>query len=274
VRKIDLVKVFAKRYPNLKRTLLLARINESPERFVGRSMVIALYIAIGICVLLFLFLSNSMGMKFFAILPAIFFVGYFFAFFFAMNMPQGVIRRRQKDIDKEVLFAGRYLLVKMESGTPLYNSLIDASKSYGVAGKYFREIIDDISAGTTIEDALENAREYTSSEYFKKIMWQLIAALKTGTDVTISLRNTLKSIAERQIIEIKEYGKKLNALMLFYMLAAIVVPSLGITLAILVASFMNLTIPSMFFMAILFFLALIQLFFIMMVRASRPLMEL
>jgi archaeal flagellar protein FlaJ len=234
----------------------------------------AVYFSIGFCILSFFFFSKDMGAKFIAMLPAVFLVSFFFSFIFFMNTPNGVIKRRQKDIDKEVLFAGRYLLVKMESGTPLYNSLIDASKSYGVAGKYFREIIDDISAGTNIEDALEHAREYTSSDYFKKILWQLIAALKTGTDVTVSLRNTLKAISESQIIEIKEYGKKLNALMLFYMLAAIVVPSLGITLAILVASFMNLSIPSLFFLAVLFFLSLMQLFFIMLVRSSRPMMEL
>jgi archaeal flagellar protein FlaJ len=233
-----------------------------------------MYCAIGFTILGFLFLVGSMGAMFMAVAPAIFVAGVFLAFFFLMNTPNGIIKKRQKDIDKEVLFAGRYLLVKMESGTPLYNSLIDASKSYGVSGKYFREIIDDISAGTTIEDALENAREFTSSTYFKKILWQLIAALKTGTDVTITLRNTLKTIADSQIIEIKEYGKKLNALMLFYMLAAIVVPSLGITLSILVASFMNLSIPSMFFLVVLFFLSVIQVFFIILVRASRPMMEL
>jgi archaeal flagellar protein FlaJ len=266
--------MFAKRYPSLKRTLLMARIRDSPERFVSHSLVLSIYIASAICLTAFFLLSKKMGLKIIAVLPAVFAVGFFISFVFIMNTPQGVIKRRQKDIDKEVLFAGRYLLVKMESGTPLYNSLIDASKSYGVSGKYFREIIDDISAGTTIEDALENAREFTSSEYFKKILWQLIAALKTGTDVTISLRNTLKTIAERQIIEIKEYGKKLNAIMLFYMLAAIVVPSLGITLAILVASFMNLSIPSVFFYAILFGLAVVQVFFIIIVRASRPMMEL
>lgn len=271
---IDFVRMFANKYPGLKRTLLIARIKDSPERFVSRNIMLAVYFAIGFCMLGFLFFSKSMGAKYIAAIPAVFIVGFFLAFFFLMNTPQGVIRQRKKDIDKEVLFAGRYLLVKMESGTPLYNSLIDASKSYGVAGKYFREIIDDISAGTNIEDALEHAREYTSSEYFKKIMWQLIAALKTGTDVTVSLRNTLKSIADRQIIEIKEYGKKLNALMLFYMLAAIVVPSLGITLAILVASFMNLNIPPIFFFAVLFFLSLIQLSFILLVRSSRPMMEL
>ncbi|MFH1182600.1 MAG: type II secretion system F family protein [Candidatus Woesearchaeota archaeon] len=271
---IDFVRMFAGRYPGLKRILLVARIRDSPEKFVSRSMMLAMYFAVGLCILGFLFFSKSMGAKVIAAIPAIFLVGFFLAFVFMMNTPQGVIRRRQKDIDKEVLFAGRYLLVKMESGSPLYNSLIDASKSYGVAGKYFREIIDDISAGTNIEDALEHAREYTSSEYFKKILWQLIAALKTGTDVTVSLRNTLKVIADSQIIEIKEYGKKLNALMLFYMLAAIVVPSLGITLAILVASFMNLSIPPIFFLAVLFFLSLIQLFFIMLVRSNRPMMEL
>ena len=190
-----------------------------------------------------------------------------------MKTPAGVIGKRRKEIDKEVLFSGRYLLVKMESGTPLFNSIIDASKSYGVSAKYFREIVDDIAAGTTIEEALDHAREYNSSEYFKKILWQIIASLKTGTDVTASLRSTLTVISQRQVIQIKEYGKKLNALMLFYMMLACVVPSLGVTLFLLVGSFLELDISPVFLYAVLFFLATIQMVFIILIKSARPLMD-
>ncbi|MBN2454159.1 type II secretion system F family protein [Candidatus Woesearchaeota archaeon] len=260
----------------MKRTLRIAHIKETPEKFVKHSLLLSLYISIGICGAFFLFFSKSFDSRLdaVALLPLVFLLSSFPVFFFMMQTPKGNIRKRQREMDKYVLFTGRYLLVKMESGTPLFNSIIDASKSYGVSGKYFKEILDDIAAGTNIEDALENAREYNSSAYFKKILWQLVASIKTGTDITNALRSTLKVIADDQIIEIKKYAKKLNALMLFYMLIACVVPSLGVTLFLLVASFLELDLSQAFLFAVLFFLAMVQVIFIIMVRSIRPVMEL
>jgi hypothetical protein len=83
----------------------------------------------------------------------------------------------------------------------------------------------------------------------------------------------LRVIAQDQIIEVKEYGKKLNSLMLFYMVIACVAPSLGVTLFILIASFLQLDIGKGHLFAVLFFLALIQIVFIVLVKSARPTMD-
>ena len=163
--------------------------------------------------------------------------------------------------------------MKLESGSPIINTLVDASKGYGVAAKFFKEVVDEINTGVPVEDALEAARSYNSSDKFRKVLWQLLVTLKTGTDVTGPMKATLGSIAKDQIIEIKEYGKKLNSLMLFYMVIACVAPSLGLAMFLIIGSFINLEINNSTLFGILFFLAIIQGAFIIMIKAARPMVE-
>ncbi len=271
---IDFVRVILRTSPNLKRELKIAHIPKTPEQFVKDNMRLAVMLAGLFSVLAFFFFSKQMGFRVVPMMIAAFAAVFVLFNFFLLQTPKGVIKKREKEINKEVLFAGRYLLVKMESGTPLFNSLIDASRSFGISSKYFREIVDDINTGTPIEVALETAREYNASEKFKKVLWQILAALKTGTDVTGALRSTLKSIASEQMIEIKEYGKKLNSLMLFYMVIACIGPSLGVAMFIIIASFLQLEIGKPVIFAALFGLVIIQGFFIVMINASRPAVEL
>ena len=50
----------------------------------------------------------------------------FFDIIFYVNMKRAdiAITKRAKEIDRDVLFAGRFLLVKLNSGKPLMNSII------------------------------------------------------------------------------------------------------------------------------------------------------
>ncbi len=204
------------------------------------------------------------------IVPVIF----IFVFFLLIQSPRVVIRKREREINQEVLFAGRYLLVKLDSGIPLFNSLIDASSSYGIAAKYFKEIVDDINMGNPIEDALETARESCPSHYFKMILSELITSLKTGVDVSVPLRSILQQITTEQIIEIKAYGKKLNAFMMLYMVLATVMPSLGMTMFIVFAGFMGLEVGTAFIFTALLLLSFVQFIFISILRSLRPMVNL
>jgi len=232
----------------------------------------ALYLSAGITALLF-FAFSRMGINIAMIFLA-FHVLLMFFYVFMLQSLKGTIRKREREINMEVLFAGRYLLVKMESGTPLFNALIDASRSYGVSAKYFKEIVDDINTGVPIEEALETAREYNASEKFKRIIWQILSAIKSGTDVTESLKSVLRAITAEQVTEVKAYGKKLNSLMMFYMIVAGVVPSLGITMLIIVSGFLQLQIGTGHLIAVVVFLAVIQLVFISIIRSVRPMVNL
>ncbi|MBS3119905.1 type II secretion system F family protein, partial [Candidatus Woesearchaeota archaeon] len=227
----------------------------------------------GAALVLVAILLFRMGYLFVLALPIAIGIG-LGAFLFLYNAPSAYINRRKHDMDKDVLFAGRFLLVKLESGTPLFNSLIDASQSYGVSGKFFREIVDDINTGTPIEAALERARDYSPSDKFKRLISQIINSLKTGIDVTTGLKSTLREIAQEQEIEIQEYGKKLNSIMLFFMIVAIIVPSLGTSMFIILASFLSFDLQAGHMFLFLFLIAIMQLFFLSLIRSIRPAVDL
>ncbi len=271
---IEIVKMVVRANPQIKRQLKIAHMNKTPDEFIRQNLKASLMLSFVIAFLVFIVFSREMGIRVIPIIIIAFIFSFILAFFFMLNTVKGMISKRRKEIDREVLFSGRFLLVKIESGSPLFNSLIDASKSFNVSSKYFREIVDDIETGIPIEVALEKSREYNASEKFKKIMWQMLAALKTGTEISNALRSTLKAIANEQMTEIKEYGKKLNSLMLFYMVIACIVPSLGVSLFLIIASFLNLSVSKVVLFVALFGLMVVQVGFIILIKASRPTMEL
>ena len=201
----------------------------------------------------------------------IIFIGLFYFFFkFSFIKVKGKIQARKKKIDKEVLFVGTYLLIKLYAGRPLLIALTETSKSRGIVAKFIKEIVDDINTGSPIEKALENALLYSPSEKLKKILFQINNALKLGIDVTKPLESVIQEIEDEQEIEVKKYSKKLNSLVIFYMLLAIVLPSIGMVILIVISSFINLSITMGTMSIILSFIAFIQIIFISMFGSIRP----
>ncbi len=259
---------FLKLFPKLKKQLKTANIREDPRAFIKKMILTSTYLSFSFLIFFFFVFANAKVnlLWLIAIFPAVYLV----AFTFMMQTPNVTIRKRQKEVDMEVLFAGRYLLVKIESGTPLFNALTDASRSYGVMAKYFREIVDEILSGVPIEDALEDAREHSASLKFKKILAELITSLKTGVDVGVSLRVILKSISNQQMLEIKEYSKKLNAYVTLYMILAVVLPSLGMTMLVIVGAFLSLELSLTFILVAAAGMIFIELLFISLFKSIRP----
>jgi len=246
----------------------MAKIDKKPKEYIKESFKKTIIFSIGFTVLVF-FISESINLPL-ILLPIIFIIFMFIFFNFNITSLKGRINKRKKEIDRDVLFAGKYLLVKLNSGQPLVNALIDASKSYGVASTYFKEIVREIELGKSIEEALDNATEYNPSQKFKKILFQINNALKIGIDVTKFLEATLNEIADEQLIEINRYGKKLGSVTLFYMLLGVVVPSLGLTITVVIVSMANLNVDMVMFMVFLFFLAILQLIFLVIYKSIRP----
>jgi pilus assembly protein TadC len=258
----------ASKYPTLKRKLQTAHMNESPEEYTKRSVVSAVMLTGIITFASILFL---LGLDF----PILFFlpisaISYLIFFQLFMRRVDIKIHKLAKEIDRDVLFAGRFLLIKLNSGKPLMNAIIDASNSYGVANRYFKEIVREIELGTPLEEALVQASRYSPSDKMRRILFQISNAMRIGIDVTNFLEAILDEIAEDQLLEIKNYGHKLSGITLFYMLFAIVIPSLGITMLIVVASLVNVQMDFGAFLLILFMLLIMEFVFISMFKTIRP----
>ena len=257
-----------KRNPMLKKELRMAGMDDKVEDVIKKALVNSMIIS-SVFTFLALLIFQREGLPL-ILLPLVFLVFGKVFFNYGLMGIKGRIGSRRKEIDRDVLFAGRYLLVKLNSGKPLINALIEASGGKGTANKYFKSIVKDIELGKPVEEALAYESEYSPSRKFRKILFQISNALKIGIDVTEFLEATLNDIANDQIIEIQRYGKKLNSLTLFYMLIAVVLPSLGLTIFIIIFSIAQVDIGFVFFAVILFFLALLQAVFLVIYKSIRP----
>ncbi len=269
---VNIFHLYVSKFPAIQEKLRKAHMPIRADDFVRRCFNGGLLVSVACSLLAFFSLDVLGGSKLHLIwlFPAFWII----LFWFMMHTPDVHIRRRQREIDKEVLFAGRFLLVKIEAGQPFFNALEDASRAHGIAGKYFGEIVHEIKLGTPIERALEHAIDYSPSEKFRRILWQVNNSLRTGTDIGNSLRAILKQIMDEQIIEIQEYGKRLNSLAMFYMLIGVVVPALGMTMFIIVSSFMDIHITFTYLLFAAAMLAFLQFIFISMFKAIRPMVQL
>ena len=241
---------------------------DTPVHFVRKAAFAAFYITTFV-----VFTLGALFLKLNILLRALYFVFpvlFIMLFFYFMKLPEVKIHQKEKDIDKELVFAGRFMVIELESGVPLYNALLNVSRSYKTLGKAIKEIIENIDLGATMEEAIEEAIELTPSKNFRKMLWQIMNSLKTGADVTSSLNAVVEQITREQIIEVKEYGRKLNPLAMFYMMIAVIVPSLGVAMLIVLSSFLAFELSLTFLLIIALFVAFIQFMFLSVVKSSRP----
>ncbi len=242
-----------------------------PDIFVQRTFLSSFYIGSGIIVLLF-FMFLKFNISLIIIIP-LFPILVFGLFTYMLKLPQAIAIKKAKEIDKEIVYAGRFIQIELESGVPLYNALSTAAKSYKHIGIHIREIVDKIELGIPIEIALNEVIEFTPSDKFRKVLWQIVNSIKTGADISKSLEATIDQISKEQLIEIKAYGHKLNPIAMFYMIAAIIVPSLGMAMLVILSTFIGFELTLPLLITISIFIAFIQFMFIAVIKMSRPAVE-
>jgi len=267
-----LIKRIARALPGLNTKLKQAGIFDTPEEFVKKTILSAFYLTTGITALVvtvFTQLDVLSSIIYFAFPLFMFFV----MFFYMLKVPDVKILRKGREISREIVFAGRFMIIELESGVSLYDAMVNVSKNYEVIGEYFKEIIDKVSMGTTMEDAINETIETTPSSDLTKVLWQILNSLRTGADISSSLSNILDQIVREQIIDVKEYGRKLNPLAMFYMMVAIIVPSLGITMLIVLTTFISVKLDLAALLAIALSLGFIQYMFFSIIKSSRPAVE-
>ncbi len=268
---IAFFQIIARNLPNLKHNLKKAGMTYRPEEFVKRTFLSAFYMTTGLAVSLALVLAKFDVLKGIMIvfIPIIFIL----LFSYMLKLPEVAISKKEKGISREIIFAGRHLIIELESGVPLYNALVNVSKNYEVVGRYFKEIVDKVDLGANMEDALTEAVEYIPSNDFRRLLWQILNSIRTGSDVSKSLTSVLDQIAREQAIEVSRYSKKLNPFAMFYMIVTVILPSLGITILVVLSSFVDFEINLTIFLLIAFLLAFVQFMFLSMIRFSRPAVE-
>ncbi len=269
--KINFIRHITKRFPELSMTLRMANLAYTPEEFVKRTLQSSLTMSFGVIMIIFMFLANSIDkLDLLKILLIAFPIVFFMLFSYFFQMPTVRINKLKRQIDKEIIFAGRFLIVELESGVPIYTAMRNMSRNFKYVGAYFQEIIEKVSVGTTLEGAINEAVELVPSESLTKILWQISNSLSTGSDLVKPITNVVETLIREQQIKVSEYGRKLNPLAMFYMLIAVVVPSLGITLITIISIFVGIKLNLPMLLVVVGLLGFMQFMFVAIISSSRP----
>ena len=196
-----------------------------------------------------------------------------FIFFIQVSYPKVYDTRRLRNIEKNLIPALQDMFVQLNSGIPLFNILINISSSdYGFLSEEFKKGVKKINSGISQIEVLEELGERNSSNFFKRTLWQLSNGMKAGSDISTIIQESIKMLNEEQLLQIQNYGNKLNPLIMFYMVISIIIPALSIALLTIISSMINLpaTITKFFFITLFIFTILIQIMFLGVIRSSRP----
>ena len=254
--------------PNLRQKLRLAGMNDDPLLFVQQSLVIAGMMSVMLTVLFF-FLLQIFKFNVFT-LVVLFPLFFAFSFMMRMQMPKAKAQKRAREVERELVFAGRQMLIELKAGVPLFDAMLSISRDYGEISNEFAKIVDRVNAGVPTDVAMHDVAEDNPSMAFKRVILQLINSIRSGSDVAKALAAVLDQVSREQITDLKAYGQKLNPLGMFYMVFGIIMPSLGIALAIIIFSFLSINIDATILYAFLFVIAMLQYIFVTVIESQKP----
>ena len=259
----------AAKHKGLDAALRAEGIKESPYEFVKKMFIYAAIVSAVITIsAAALLLSYGVTPIFAVVLGIGCFQGLFGKF---IQYPVARSTVVGKEIEKDILFAARDLVISMRSGMPLFNAITAVSTGYGAASLEFAKVVELVQLGSPIEQALDDVSTKSQSKTFKRIMLQATVSLKAGADVVGALQGVVEEVQQERVIELRRYGQRLNALAMFYMLFGVIFPSMGIAVAAILTTFINIfsiTNTTLLMAAVgIFFL---QLVFLNIMRGSRP----
>lgn len=272
--------LLAPRFPDLKKKLRIADMNDNAVEFLEKVLSSTILISAGLIVVVYLFFLDKLQFALktdittfvlMAVAPII--IIPIIIFFYLMLLPDASIIRRQKEMDYEIVFAGRHIVIALKSGMPLFDTFAGASSGYGPVSKEFAKLVDQVVLGVPVTQAIRDTVQYNPSKYFTRMLMQIANAISSGADVGDSLESVLDQISREQMIALREYSQKLTPMVMFYMVFGIIVPSLGIVLATVIFSAISggtLGFSTSILIVVFFLIAIVQFLFLGFIESSRP----
>lgn len=268
---LSIAEVLAPRFPELRKSLRLADLKDQPVSFLERAVKSAAFLSLALLVLSAALLSiNNTTLLW---LVPLAFIYPIIVFGYLMLYPEAAIARRRRELDYEIVFAGRHIVIALKSGMPLFDTFVGASSGYGAASREFARIVDKVVVGVPMNQAVREAAQNNPSQYFVRMLMQISNSMASGADVGGSLETVLEQISKEQMIQLREYSQKLTPIVMFYMVFGIIVPTLGVVLATVVFSAISGgqsgQAPSMLVL-VFFMIAIVQFLFLGVIESSRP----
>lgn len=258
-------------FPEIKKKISLAGLETTPQDFlekVIKSTVLLSFASYVLTVILF----SILIVDYFLLIPLFILYPLLWFWYLMLYLDVAIIRKRRL-LDYEIVFAIRHIVIALRSGMPLFDTLVGVSVGYGELSKEFNKIVEKVTLGTPLSQALRESAQNSPSRDFSRVLMQIANSLASGSDVAESLEAVLGQISKDQVISLKAYGRKLTPYVMFFMIFGIILPSLGIAFAVILLSLIAgsaISESSYLLMAVFTFILLVQYLFLAMVEGSRP----
>ena len=235
----NFIRGIVRRNPELKLKLKKANSKQSSFQYVYQSIMMTVFSVIGLMIIVFLFTSKNLFLFLIAEMVILFASLLVYRFWFSVVDVE--ITKLGRELDADLLFVSEYFLVSIESGLPLGNAIENISRIHRPGGVFFKRIYTEFKTGKSFEDALEAGASFSASNSMKILIKRLKDSISIGVDLKTVLENFIEESSDKKLIEVKAFAKKLNPIVMVYLLLGIVLPSLGITFFILAAAMLEVT---------------------------------
>jgi len=217
------------------RDLIQADLRVSAPVFLNFAFVASVLFSLAIGVLAFWFSTALYAILFFLIAFAL-------SFFYLLNLPAGLKRKRGEEIERDLPIALRAMHIDLLLQTPFEKALRNAGESnLGYLSREFRKVNSEIEVGgSPVREALLSSSERVYSIHFKRACAQLIFAYEHGA-AGEGLRKTADELIEVQKLKSKEFSAKMSFLGLVFIAISTIVPALFGAYTIVGSVFLALT---------------------------------
>lgn len=268
----SLAKLLEGAFPNLEWDLKRAAYTTDAVQYISETLAIAsgaFILCVLITVLPFIMTQQIVqayaGFGISVVVSAVIFI-------YHMIVPKIKMSKMERKIDKHLEYMLKDMQIQLTSGVPLFDTLANiAVGGYGECSNMARSMVREVQSGKSMTTVLDDAGMTSPSEYMRRVLWQIVNAVRTGSDVTNALKVISNEIQQEKENKIKIYGQELNLFGLIYMMLVVVAPSMGVTLLVILSSFIGggmigESLLWMVLIGVMFF----QIMFITMIRSKRP----
>ncbi|MEM2974310.1 MAG: type II secretion system F family protein [Candidatus Micrarchaeia archaeon] len=250
-----------------------AGIEMEPEQYIIASIFSSLTWALLVFLLITLAqVSTITNPEEIGAMPVLVFLLMFIIFFVLHMIYPSILAKKMAEItDRQLIHVLRDMWVQSTSGIILYTILQNIARAnYGAVSKELQAAVREISAGERDVIVLEKVATMTRSDAFKRVLWHIIASMRTGIGLTTALNSAVNILAADQRRAVREYGASLNFYLLMYLLFAAVVPAVLITFLSMLSIFQVLPLSIELLAAMVVGFIFLQFVVIGLMRVGRP----
>ena len=265
-------------FEDLRKDLKMSGMRKTLEEYISMAIltcIILFVIELPMFSIIFSMLNLGFLFSFFmAITTSILICAFFFVLF--INYPKFIIRDKARSVERTLPFAGIYLSTIASSRLPPHQifKIFSKFKEYGEVTKESKRIVADMEMfGLNVYDSLERSVDRTPSRELRDLFWAILSTLKAGGSLHTYLAEESKTFLNNYRRKLNEFARSLAIYLEIYLTALVLGTIFFIILTSVMSGFTGIVAQNMVFVQfflIFFFVPLISVAFIILIKASSP----